>query len=496
VRSSLLALLLLCLFAPAAGADTAGAGLKPDLRLLIDISGSMKTSDPDNLRAPAMDLMIRLLPEGAKAGVWLFGEEVRELVPHGLVDAQWRARAQVAMSQIDNSGQRTNIPAALAAATYDFDRLDPGFRSSIVLLTDGKVDVAESPMVNAGAARKLLQQLAPQLGATGVPVHTIALSAEADWLFLRALAQTTSGVAEQAESAQQLTGIFLQALEMVAPTARVPLAGSVFAIDDSVREFTVLAFFGDEQDRLQLLDPTGSSYGASATGGSIDWFQNEQFALVTVTSPMAGKWQVNAPDSAGVRVTVISDLELEVDPPPNSIPAGRPSELGVRLTEQGRVLTDPQVLEAFEIVVDILGPDGASRRIAVTEEYPQPADGEYRVAMPVFELPGRYQLLVQLQARTLQRELPLYLEVVAPPEKATLVTRGQQPPEDDFQAPLLWMATTVGLVLLVTWGLLHRRKRRKLALWKQRARLAAHNGDAELVRGVSADRPESNSSLD
>ena len=47
---------------------------RPDVRILIDISGSMKQSDPTNLRAPALELIVQLLPPGSKAGVWLFGD--------------------------------------------------------------------------------------------------------------------------------------------------------------------------------------------------------------------------------------------------------------------------------------------------------------------------------------------------------------------------------------------------------------------------------------
>jgi hypothetical protein len=497
LRSLLIPTLLLALFVTAAArADTPGVGLKPDLRLLIDISGSMKVSDPENLRAPAMDLIIRLLPEGAKAGVWLFGEEASELVPHGIVDQAWRDQAQAAMAQIDNSGQRTNIPAALAAATYDFDRLDPGFRTSIVLLTDGKVDIAESPMVNAGAARKVLGELAPELGATGIPVHTIALSGEADWVFLRSLAQGTGGIAEQAQSAQALSGIFLQALEMAAPTARVPVDRSRFAIDDSVREFTLLVFFEGEGGMLTLRDPGGTEYARAQANDAMDWFQNSQFALITVSSPVAGTWRVRAPDSARVRVTVISDLQLEVDPPPNSLPAGRMAELGLRLTEQGNVLTDPQVLGAFEIVLELTDPRGERQVIPVSSAYAVPPDGEYRVVLPALELPGRYQVVARLRAQTVQRELPMYVEVVAPPEKATLVTRGQQPPADDFQAPMLWMLGTIGLVLLVVWMLLRRRKRRKLELWQKRARQNAPAVESGLVSGVVADQRQERDGLD
>ena len=165
-----------------------------------------------------------MLPDGSRAGVWIFGEDVQQIVPHRVIDARWRRQAQEAVEAIDNSGQRTNIPAALAAATYDLERMDPSFRTSIVLLTDGKVDVAESPVANASAARTVLAEVAPELGATGIPIHTIALSDDADWAFLRELAGTTTGLAGKAESAGELTTIFLQSLEMVAPTARVPVA--------------------------------------------------------------------------------------------------------------------------------------------------------------------------------------------------------------------------------------------------------------------------------
>ncbi|MEH6570501.1 MAG: vWA domain-containing protein, partial [Halioglobus sp.] len=254
---------LLCLPLRVLADAALGDGLKPDVRLLIDISGSMKDSDPENLRAPALDLIVRLLPEGSKAGVWSFGHEVQLLVEHRVIDDAWREAAVRAVAEIDNSGQLTNIPAALNAAIYDFDRLDPSYRTSIILLTDGKVDVSASPMTNARAARALLAEEAPNLGAAGIPVHTIALSDEADWVFLRSLAKTTSGIAEQAQSPEKLTEIFYQSLEMVAPTSRIPLSGQTFQIDESVREFTALIFFDDENAAAGLLDPTGKRFSAA-----------------------------------------------------------------------------------------------------------------------------------------------------------------------------------------------------------------------------------------
>ena len=489
---SLLVLLsALSLFSSPGRADAGLPDLKPDVRLLIDISGSMKESDPDNLRAPAVDLIVRMLPEGSRAGIWIFGESVEPLVAHGKVDDAWRREAEKAMSAIDNSGQLTNIPAALAAASYDFDRLDPRYRTSIVLLTDGKVDISESPMANASAVRNLLTKTAPEIGGIGVPVHTIALSDEADWEFLRELAQHTSGIAEKAETAGQLTPLFLQSLEMVAPVARVPVSGSRFSIDASVEEFTALLFFDEESSRVSLLSPTGVRYRPATDVEGAEWFTNRQFALVTITDPQEGTWEMEAPDGSKTRVTVISDLQLEVDPLPNSLPTGRSAELGLRLRERGEVLTDPEVLALFNITVEVKDPGGERTVLDVSADYPVPSDGEFRVLMPAFEEPGRFQIFARVNTGTLQRELPMYVEVTQTLAKTPLVTRGDQVPDQDLKTPMIGAAVLAVVAAALIWWILRRRKRRRLELWQRRA--TQNSVEDTILSGVSAE-PDGNGS--
>ena len=468
-------------------ADAAlGDGLKPDVRLLIDVSGSMKDSDPDNLRAPALDLIVRLLPEGSKAGVWSFGHEVKQLVEHRVIDEAWRTAAEKAVADIDNSGQLTHIPAALEAATYDFTRLDPSYRTSIILLTDGKVDVSQSPMTNARAAGALLSENAPNLGASGIPVHTIALSEEADWTFLRSLAKATGGIAEQAPSAEKLTEVFYQSLEMVAPTARVPIAGKQFKIDGSVQEFTALIFFADETATVELLGPDGTQYGPEQARPGWEWFRNRKFALVTVKQPQAGKWGLLAPGAEQTRVTVISDLRLDVDPLPNSLPVGKRAELGLRLRERGEILRDAEVLSVFDLLVEIDGPNGETGVVDVMAEYAVPEDGEYRVQIPGMDTPGRYRITARLLGETLERELPMVVEITGSPTNSRISTLGELQPEGDFRAPVLTFGAALVLIGFVVSAVLARRRRKKLEVWKRRKLNASNGNQNSVVSGMRA----------
>jgi hypothetical protein len=336
----------------------------PDVRLLIDVSGSMRDSDPNNLRAPALELMLRLLPEGSRAGVWTFGKWVNMPVAHGEVDERWREQASLAVAQINNHGLLTNIPEALEQATYDDNRLDYQFKTSIILLTDGKVEVSEDEASNTRAAQDVLEKLAIEMRDTGIEVHTIALSDNADHEFLRHLAQVTGGLAEKAESADELSAVFLQALDIAAPTEQVPMLGGEFLIDDSVKEFTALVFPEAENGGVTVIDPGQNNYTVDQRPESVRWFQHQRFQLITVVNPQAGQWRIAAPGSIA-RVNIISHLSVGLDGPPTSMEAGHSPELGIRLMDATDVIRDPDLLGLVNISARVNREDSEQWEIQV-----------------------------------------------------------------------------------------------------------------------------------
>ena len=410
-RLSLFFWLLLAVVSPPA-VESQEVAVLPDVRLLIDVSGSMRESDPNNLREPALELMLRLLPEGSRAGVWTFGQWVNMPVAHREVDELWREEASRAVAQIHNHGLLTNIPDALERASYDANRLDYQFKTSIILLTDGKVEVSDDAAWNARAARSVLDKLAVELRDTGIEVHTIALSDNADHEFLRRLAQVTGGLAEKAESADELSAVFLQALDIAAPTEQVPMLGGEFLIDASVEEFTALVFPDSDNDAVTIIDPEQNRITLAERPEAVRWFQHQRFQLITVVNPIAGEWRIAAPGSQ-TRVNIISHLSVSLDGPPTSLEAGHAPELGIRLMDAAEVIRDPDFLGLLNISARVFRADDEQWDMQVPTAQ-IPSSGEYRIALPMLAEVGRYEIVVKVDGGSFQREQILVTDVFEP----------------------------------------------------------------------------------
>ena len=89
------------------------SGNPTDVRVLVDVSGSMKKADPKAVRGPATALLATLLPDQSQGGIWLFGSDVRQLVPYGPVDARWDALGQPIEASIGSTDRFTHMESAL-----------------------------------------------------------------------------------------------------------------------------------------------------------------------------------------------------------------------------------------------------------------------------------------------------------------------------------------------------------------------------------------------
>lgn len=321
---------------------------KPDVRLLIDISGSMKNNDPNNLRVPALQLVTNLLPEGAEAGVWAFGRYINMLVPAARVDSQWQEKATLSAKKINSAGLFTNIGGVLEKASYGWKTPNDKEKRSLILLTDGMVDISKDGSVNAKERTRILNEILPKLIKAKVVIHTVALSQNADHELLKALSTQTDGWYQAVESAEQLQRVFLKIFEQSATRDSLPLNDNIFNVDASIEEMTLLVFKQSTQDTTSLLAPDGKTLTGASSDGSVRWFTTDGYDLITIKAPQMGQWKIDANVDPDNRVLVVSNLGLNIEPVPNNLLAGEAINYAVSLLEDGRLINKVDFLNLVD----------------------------------------------------------------------------------------------------------------------------------------------------
>lgn len=420
-----------------------------DLRLLIDVSGSMRQNDPGNLRVPALRLVSELLPAGNHSGVWLFADGPEVLVQAGQVDEDWKRRTGQRLRRIHSNGNFTDIEAAIEAALVGWSQsTDPQIERHLLLLTDGLVDVpdaANGSDSDAASRQRILDATIARLQDLGVKVHVVALSDQVDADLVEALTAQTGGWLEVAEDADALQRAFLRILEQSAPPTTVPIEGNRFTIDASVREFTLLAFHVPGAP-ISLITPAGKTITAGRiplnASATISWNDAVDYDLVTVTTPESGEWRLQGSLDPDNRVAVMTDLGMAMKPLPNAIP--RQASLWIELwpTEQGAPIrmedflrlstakvafsaepepvTRDEIIESLESAAtgDAENPDAADIQSLSLFLPLDPDTLTYRIEVPPATLePGIYRLTATLEAATFTRQLNRSLRVTDTPLK-------------------------------------------------------------------------------
>jgi uncharacterized protein (TIGR03503 family) len=392
-----------------------------DVRVIVDISGSMRQNDPENLRVPAVNLIVELLPEGAKAGVWTFGQWVNMLVAPQEVNDVWRESAKQKAQSINSHGLRTNIGEAMEKATWKFQS-DSQFEQHVILLTDGLVDIAKESdpnqaQKNEAERKRIINEVLAKYQELGVKVHTIALSDNADKVLLDKLSLDTGGMSEVVNSSEQLVKAFLKAFEKAAPQAaeQVPLAqDNTFEIDESIEEFTALIFRKKDTPPSQLVSPDGQVISQIKGAENARWFSESVYDLVTVKNPQGGTWKINAELDPDNRVTVVSDLKMEIINLPTTLFPGQQVDFEVYLHEEGKILTNADFLRLMSIEMKMTAESGRSGIKQISDPENIPGDGRYRESIKRLSKEGQYELQVTVDGKTFQRMRKAYIQVRQP----------------------------------------------------------------------------------
>lgn len=373
-----------------------------EIQVLIDVSGSMKQNDPDNLRIDAARLLINLLPDGSRVSIWLFAEDTQRLIHSDSTDRSWKDKAKNALGKVHSRGLFTNIEKAISQClNHGFDQKS---RRHLILLTDGMVDISQDIMVSADSRERIFAELIPKLRERDIQVETIALSDQTDTELLQQLAETTGGWHEAAATADQLQRSFMKMLQKTAPTDNVPINGNRFLIDSSVSEFSVVVFKTAGSKPTLLETPDGKILSKQVVIPNIGWADGKGYDLITVKQPVAGEWLLDAATDPDNQVMILTDLKLQADHLPSFTGPNDPLSLSFYFTEKGQLINRKEfvALTNMELAID--------SHPSIQLEASQATPGYFHHQLS--NLPeGRHQLRVIADGKTFKRELLHTLDV-------------------------------------------------------------------------------------
>ncbi len=393
----------LLLLATATLADELAKPLPADVRVIIDISGSMKKTDPENLRKPAVDLIVRLLPDNSKAGLWTFGQSVNMLMPHRVVDQPWRNEGAQKATTINSVAMFTNIGAALEKATEDYATPDKNYRRNIILLTDGVVDISKEAVVNLNERKRVLTELLPRLKESDYRIHTIALSSDSDHELMKKLSIATDGIYEVADTADELMSTFLRIFDQAVPSERVPLDENGFLVDASIQEFTALIFRRAEVPATIIVAPDGKEYSGTDPQNNVNWYRTSKYDLITVQQPIPGQWKVKTEMAPGSRVTVVSNLQLVVAPLKSNIKSNQALDLAYSFQENNQTITNKDFLALLSGKALVSNP--TSHEVTEIDLTAAAADdGVFHHSLNGFGDEGEYDVNIVIDGKTFKRE--------------------------------------------------------------------------------------------
>ncbi|WP_407276668.1 VWA domain-containing protein [Halothiobacillus sp. DCM-1] len=385
----------------------ARAETPPELHVLIDVSGSMKHTDPQNLRQPALRLLGDLLPPSAWVGVWFFGDKVTAMLPPKPADAASKARLRAIANRIRSNEPFTDIPHALSDAAAKWQT---GTDRNILLLSDGMVDISPDPAINARAQQALLDTLIPKLRAERIRVHTIALSKEADSQLLAKIAADTGGIFVAAESADQLQRAFLKIFEAAAPRDGLPLKDNKFLVDPSVKELTILAFRDQANQPNRLKRPDGQIIGIEQSRQLPGWRWDDSGGrdLITIENPPPGQWQIIGAKDPDNRALILTDLKLRLTELPTRIYPGEVIDGNLHLTNHDQIVSQPALTQVIKAELQETRGNEVIQAIPLNDQGADPdiigGDGRFNYRLHLIDPVGIYSLVATAKSPTFQRD--------------------------------------------------------------------------------------------
>ncbi|MFI6845149.1 VWA domain-containing protein [Kitasatospora sp. NBC_00085] len=408
---------------PGTGASAPAAIGPVNYAVAVDESGSLKAADLDRERAAAVRIALGEVHPASTIGVFGFASAdndsqhpVDEVCPPTVLDAAGRDQIGACIGKLHSrapgEGQGTDFPnAVLQGVSRLSTGTDPATPRVLFVLTDGKLDVSDSPAygdpAHRGAAgEEALSRALAAAKAAGIQVWPLGFGSDIDRAALDRMAAggfqdgcvnlpdakpRASVVPDSATVGSALETAFAAAHCLRATpggSGRPPIDLQV-RISPLTTVGSIVVDKGDPAVTATYFDPSGREITGTTTD-PVSQFElsgrQQSVESLRITDPLPGQWRIHldAPEDhraqlASVSVLWRGALRSSITMAPPSPRAGEQAVVTLKLqTRKGFQITDPQDLKDLGVSAGLTGEGFAPVPIRLADDgvAPDPKGGD------------------------------------------------------------------------------------------------------------------------
>lgn len=282
-----------------------------DVVFVLDSSGSMKQSDPEEIRTEAIKMFLDMgQVQGNKAGLVAYSDTIiKEHNLDAINSESDKERIEEMASNIP-LGQKTDIGRGLLEGAKVLDSgHDKSNRPLIILLSDGKNDSQRS----SSESLKDLNSAISTCKSKGYPVYTIGLNYDGtvDKAQLTQIASETKGKNYITNKASDLTDI-LKDIYGDSANVKVQDQGNIVA-DGTFQDFKInvpgsnvleanISMVTDKPLELKLINPSGKEIQIPSS--DVVFTKSKKYSVLKIVKPASGQWNLKVKGVSGSNIKI------------------------------------------------------------------------------------------------------------------------------------------------------------------------------------------------
>ncbi len=378
-----------------------------DVVLVIDTSGSMKKTDPNNLRSEASELFISLLKENSRVALVTFDTTAKTLSKLSRVESE-REKLLGRLNMITSDGEWTDLRRAVSHS-YQILKRSSGEERAIILMTDGKMDLGKAGL-DKEATSELIEEIIPAMRKKGIKIFTIAFTRFSDVSFLKLIALKTKGFFYLTEKDTDIHITYTDIFNHMTSPDALPIEGDKFYVDLSVNEMTIVVTKAHPDVNVTMVMPDRLSQNFEKHPGEVRWSKASVYEMITIKKPMVGQWHIKYGADKGNKVFIATDLRLNTSMKKNVIKQESELELEIWLQNGNKenINAEPAHFYDLEITagMTLAGREKEDTLIFNDEGtgYDKKADDGIFTSLLKPLMPGEYELRIRVKGETFERE--------------------------------------------------------------------------------------------